>query len=444
MRRRWRGLSVIAATAVALGLVACGGSSSSQSSSAGGGGSSSSGSSGGSLSLKIGDIVPLTGPAAVFGPSWDKAARLAVADANSAAKAAGLNLHVTLTTGDEGSSPQTATTATQQLVSGGASCILGGLSSSDSIAMAKGVTIPAHVVQISPASSSALYGQLHSQGGVTFRTIPSDTLQSQLLADYMKQALGGATGKTVSVAARDDSYGAPASQAFASAWKALGGSISGPVLYDPNATSYDSEASQIVKSHPTAFVIFDDPGTYAKVGAALLRTGAFSGTKLYTTSGFPSAIAGTGIPPAALEGAHVINAGLPASGPALTAYEKAYSASSLKPAEAQPYNENNFDAAMLCALAAAAAHSTTGSDIAAKMDSVVSRSASAYTYQQLQQAFAALKAGKPINYQGVSGSTELNSTGDPSGTIADINQYKQGKLATLSQVTLKNGALTSQ
>ena len=216
------------------------------------------------------------------------------------------------------------------------------------------------------------------------------------------------------------------------------------MLYDPNATSYDSEAAQIVKSHPTAFVIFDDPGTYAKVGAALLRTGAFSAPKLYTTSGFPSAIAGTGIPAAALEGAHVINAGLPASGPALTAYQKALAASPLKPAQAQPYNENNFDAAMLCALGAAAAHSSSGSAIAAKIPSVVSRSATGYNYLHLNQAFAAFKAGKPINYEGVSGSTELDSTGDPTGTIADITQYQQGKLVTLSQVQLKNGGLTKQ
>lgn len=431
MRRPWRGLCVVAAGVMALALAACGG-------------SSSSGSNGGTVNLKIGDIVPLTGPAAVFGPSWDKAARIAVADANNAAKAAGLNLHVTLATGDEGSSPQTATTATQQLVSQGATCILGGLSSSDSIAMAKGVTIPAHVVQISPASSSVLYGDLHSQGQLTFRTIPSDALQSELLAAYMDQALGGASGKTVSVAARDDSYGAPASQAFASAWKGLGGTVSGPVLYDPNATSYDSEAAQIVKGHPAAYVIFDDPGTYAKVGAALLRTGSFSGTNLYTTSGFPSTIAGSGIPPAALEGAHLINAGLPESGPALTAYNNAYSASALKPSAAQPYNQNNFDAGMLCALGAAAAHSTSGSAIAAKIPSVVSKGATSYNYLQLKQAFAALKAGKTINYNGVSGSTQLNATGDPTGTIADVSQYQGGKLVTLKQVTLKDGQLTTQ
>lgn len=432
-------LAVVVAVGVAsFGAVACGGSS--------GGSSSSSGSSGGgsALKLKIGSVLPLTGPIAAFGPSLNKAAELAVADADRAAKAAGLNLQASISTSDEGSSPQDATSATRQLVSQGASCIIGGLASSDSIAMAEGVTIPGKVVQISPGSTSVLYGNLHKNGGVTFRTIPSDALQSVMLADYMAQSFGGAKGKLVSVAARDDSYGAPASQAFAAAWRQLGGTVSGPLLYDPNATSYDSEASRIVANHPAAFVIFDTPSTYAKVGAALLRTGAFKASELYTTSGLPSTVAGTGIPLAALEGAHVLNAGLPVNGPVLKAYEAEYAASSLKPTQAQPYNENAYDAAMLCALSAAAAHSSQGSAMAGKMASVVSSAASVYNYQQLKQAFTALKSGQSIDYDGVSGSTQLDSNGDPTGTAADISQYQKGALVTLKQVQLKNGSLTSQ
>lgn len=433
MQRR---LALVLAVGVAsFGVVACGSSSSSSSGASGGGGAA--------LNLKIGSVLSLTGPIAAFGPSLDKAATLAVNDANRAAKAAGVNVHVSLSTGDEGSSPEDATSATRQLVSQGASCIVGGLASADSIAMAQGVTIPAKVVQISPGSTSVLYGNLHKNGGTTFRTIPSDALQSVLLADYMAQALGGAHGKLVSVAARNDSYGAPASQAFVAAWRRLGGSVSGPLLYDPNAASYDSEAARIVAGHPAAFVIFDTPSTYAKVGAALLRTGAFSASKLYTTSGLPSTIAGSGIPTAALEGAHVVNAGLPGNGPLLKAYEAEYADSSLKPKQAQPYNENSYDAAMICALAAAAAHSTDGAAIAKKIPSVEAPGATVYNFHQLKQAFAAVNNGKSIDYAGVSGSTQLDSNGDPTGTVADITQYQKGSLALLKQVRLKNGSLTA-
>src|SRR6185437_7565934 len=54
------------------------------------------------LDLKIADIVPLTGANASFGPSFHKAAELAVAQAQVAAKATGVSLQITLKEGDEG------------------------------------------------------------------------------------------------------------------------------------------------------------------------------------------------------------------------------------------------------------------------------------------------------------------------------------------------------
>lgn len=394
------------------------------------------------VGLKIGDVAPLTGANAAFGPSWIKAAQLAAADANSAAKAAGVPFTVTVNSADEGDTPQSATSATRQLVGEGDSCILGGTSSTDSIAMAEAVTIPAHVVQISPAASSVLYGNLHSRGGSTFRTLPSDALGTQVLAAYMARKLGGATGKIVSVAGRNDSYGGPAAKAFAAAWRKLGGKVEGPVLYDPNASSYDSEAAQIVKGHPAAFVIYDFPETYAKVGAALLRTGAFNASKLYTTAGFPSTIP-SGFPAAALEGAYVISPGEPPAGAALHAFNAAFTASKLSPRAQQPYSVNNFDAAMLCILSSEAAHSSSGSAMAAKMLSVVSANAPKHDFRTLTKAFTTLNVNKRIDYVGVSGSTQLNSHGDPTGTVAAVTEYKNGKLVTLRTIRLADGKLTT-
>ncbi|MHB1998970.1 MAG: ABC transporter substrate-binding protein [Solirubrobacteraceae bacterium] len=423
-------LATVGIAVISLGISACGGSSS-------GGGSGG----GGTVNLKLGDVVELTGAAAEFGPSWDKAARLAAADANAAAKKAGVKLNVSVSTADEGSSPQTAVSATRKLVSEGAGCILGGLSSSDSIAMAEGVTIPGEVVQISPSSTSVLYGELHKKGGFTFRTIPSDALNSQLLADYMAKKLGGAQGKLVSVTAEDTSYGAPASKAFAEAWTKLGGSVQGPFLYSATTTSFDADAAKIVANHPTAFVHFDEPGTFAKLGAALLRTGQFEASKLYSSSGYPSEIP-KGMPAAAIEGSVYVNAGLPPEGEALEEYEKAYSSSSIKPSGAQPYNENNYDAAMLCILAAAAAHSGEGKAIATHIATIAKEGATKYSYGQFAEAFEAIKAGRPIDYSGLSGSTQLDSEGDPTSTLATINQYRHGKLAQVSEVELVGGKMT--
>src|SRR5205823_10782576 len=54
-----------------------------------------------SNTLKVGDIVPLTGDLAPFGPSGEKAARLAVNQANAALKQDGIKLTVKLENADE-------------------------------------------------------------------------------------------------------------------------------------------------------------------------------------------------------------------------------------------------------------------------------------------------------------------------------------------------------
>jgi len=390
--------------------------------------------------VKIGDVVPLTGPLASFGPSFYKAAEIAVSEANAAAKAANVPMSFSISSADEGSGPTSAVSAARQLESNGLSCLLGGTSTADSVAMAQAVTIPSQLTQISPAASSSVYGAEHAKGGLTFRTIQDDNFQAKVLAYFMAKNLGGAKGKLVAVGGRNDSYGGPATAAFAAAWKSLGGKVTGPVLYDPNALSYDSVASQLVAGNPVAFVIEDFPQTYAKVGAALLRTGKFSGTNLYTTSGFPATIP-TGTPDAALEGAWVIQPGQPTSGPVIAAYNKLYASFDASPKLQQPYNTNNFDAAMLCILGAVAAHSSSGAAIAKKIEDVSAPPGPQYTYTQLTAAFKALWAGKKINFQGVSGSLDLDSNGDVSGGLIDVNRYKNNSLTLISQANFVNDEL---
>lgn len=396
--------------------------------------------SGKTINLKIGEVVPLTGPLASFGPSFYKAGQMAVAQANAAAKAAGYPMNITIAQGDEGTSPTTAVSAARQLAAGGMNCLIGGISTGDSVAMAQAVTIPGKLTQIAPTASAAIYGTLHKKGGLTSRTIQTDAFQTLVLAHVMAQQLHGAKGKLVSVGGRNDSYGAPATAEFAAAWKKLGGLVQGPVLYDPNASSYDSEAAQIVANNPVAYVIEDFPETYAKVGAALLRTGKFSAANLYTTSGFPAQIP-AGTPPEALNGAWVVQPGSPTSGKMISTYNKRYAAFPAKPKAQQPFNTNNYDATMLCILASAAAHSSSGAAIAKKVISVSGPKGKAYSFLQLTAAFKALKAGKDINYEGVSGSLDLNSQGDPGAGLANVNQYQAGNLKLLRQVNYVGGKL---
>ena len=212
--------------------------------------------------------------------------------------------------------------------------------------------------------------------------------------------------------------------------------MTGPILYDPNALSYDSVASQLVAGNPAAFVIEDFPQTYAKVGAALLRTGKFSANNLYTTSGFPATIP-SGTPAAALKGAWVIQPGQPTSGPVIAAYNKLYASFNATPKAQQPYNTNNFDAAMLCILGAVAATPRTEPRSRRRSARSARLQGTSYTYLQLAAAFKALWAGKDINFQGVSGSLDLDSNGDVSGGLIDVNRYVNNNLKLIRQAKFR-------
>jgi ABC-type branched-subunit amino acid transport system substrate-binding protein len=429
------GLALLAACVAAALIATAAGARSGESNSTAGSGAARK-----TINLKIGDVVPLTGPLSSFGPSFYKAAKMAVAMSNQAAKAAGYPMHISISEGDEGAGPTSSVSAARQLAAGGMNCLLGGTSTGDSVAMAKAVTIPGRLTQISPTASSVVYDQVHAQGHLTFRTAQTDAFQTLVLAYFLKQQLHGAKGKVVSVAGRNDSYGGPATSGFASSWRKLGGKVAGPVLYDPNATSYDSEAAKIVAGNPKAFMIEDFPETYAKVGAALLRTGKFSASKLYTTSGFPAQIP-AGTPPAALNGAWVVQPGQPTSGKVIKAYNKRYASFKASPKKQQPFNTNNFDAAMLCILASASAHSSSGPAIAKKVISVSGPPGKPYSFLNLKAAFTALKAGKDINFQGVSGSLDLNHLGDPGGGLINVNRYQNGNLVLLRQLNFVGGKL---
>ncbi len=266
---------------LSFGVAACGSDDSSDSSSSGGGGEA-------TLDLTIGDLIPLTGDLSDFGPPGDKAANLAVDKINEAAQEAGADHTVTLVTEDDQTSDQAGVSAARKLVSDGASCIAGSWASSVTIPVARSVSLREGVLEISPASTSDEITGLDDPDGLINRTAPPDSFQGPTLADAIAEDLGSADGKTVNIGARNDSYGTGLAKTFSDAWEAQGGSIGQEVIYDPEAATYDSEASKITSGNPDATVIIDFPETFAKVGPALVRTGNYDPSTTWGTDGLAS------------------------------------------------------------------------------------------------------------------------------------------------------------
>ena len=385
------------------------------------------------FTIHIGVVVPFTGASAVFGPAYAKSAGLAVQQAKTALRQAGVNdVKIQIEYADDGTTPEGGVNAARKMISKGADCILGALTSASSIAIAQAATVPARVPQIGPNNSAPALTDLKDDG-YFFRTMPSDALQAPILARLIKEELGA--GKTISLAGRNDAFGTGLLPLLKKSLDKLGMKTQGPLLYDPTAASYNSEADDIVKGNPDAYVILDFPANYAKIGSALLRTGKFNGRKLFVAGGWPSTIPSF-IPTASLEGARGTVAGSLTGTKAAQAFDALFKS---KPGtkDRQTLDSNNFDGAMICILAAVAANSGKGSDIVKQIQRVASAPGRTYTYLNLAGAIRAIKAGKDINYEGAGGPVDFDKNGDLNAALYNVYEYKDGKQDVIRQLKIR-------
>lgn len=413
-----------AIAALSLGVAACGDDDDGDSTSADGGSSE-------TLDLTVGALIPQTGDLSIFAPAGEKAAELAVEELNAGFGDAGSDSKVTLEVGDTETKPQPATQAAKKLISDGASCLAGAWGSANTIPVGQSVASSQQVPLISPASTSPEITDLPDDGYV-FRTAPSDALQGQVLADAVGEAFG--TDATISVAGRNDAYGDGITNEFAAAFETNGGTINGPVLYDPEASSYDSEAGDIVSGNPDGFVIIDFEDPYGKVGAALVRTGDFDATKMFTADGLAFDEIPNTIPSDSLDGASGTRPATPEDSETAQAFTELYESSDLKPKARNTFDAQNFDAVSLCALAAVAAGSTDGADIQSKIQEVSSAPGDQYDYTQFSDAITALQNGDDIDFQGISGPLDLDDNGDPTVATYEVFNYDGGELVVQEQV----------
>jgi ABC-type branched-subunit amino acid transport system substrate-binding protein len=411
---------------LSFGIAACGSSSDSSSTSATGGGSASGTT---SLDLKIGGLFPQTGDLSDFGPSGAKAAQVAVDEINK------VDPSVTLTTEDDQTSDQAGVSAARKLVADGTSCIDGAYASSVSIPVARSVSIREGVLQISPASTSDEITGLEDNGLMN-RTAPPDSFQGPALADAIAKDLGDPNGKVVNIGARNDSYGTGLVDTFTGAWESLGGTVGQTVVYDPEAASYDAEATKIVSGSPDAIAIFDFPETFAKVGPALARTGDYDPSITWGTDGLASSSLPKTVGADTVEGFRGTAPGTPKGTDTAAAFDKLYTSSDPTDVARNTFDTQTFDAAILCYLAAVAADSTDGQAMADQVRDVSGPPGAKFTYEQLGDAVTALQNGDDIDYEGVSGPINMDENGDATAGVYDVYEYKGGKLNIVDQVPL--------
>jgi ABC-type branched-subunit amino acid transport system substrate-binding protein len=418
-----RFLAAVAGLVLVLGVAACGGDDDDDD---GGGGEA-------QLDLVIGDSVPLTGDLAPFGPPGQKAADMAIGQINAAIQQTGAEHTVSIVHEDNETNPQAAVQVARKMVqSDGATCLAGAWASADSLPTAQSVTIPEGVLQISPASTSTELTTLEDDGLLN-RVPPADNLQGPVLAQVIAEEVGGAQGKTINIGARNDSYGEAFTEALTQGFEELGGTVGEAVLYDPEQPSFNSEAQQITSGNPDGIAIIDFPETFEKVGPALERTGAWDPNKAYITDGLASGDLVEALDPL-MNGFRGTAPGTPEAGAASQAFDALYQQSEPQNVERNTFDAQNFDAVTLCYLAAVAAGSTDGKEMADQLQDITGPPGTKYTWEQLPDAATALQNGEDIDFVGAAGEIDLDDNGDPEKGVYDVYRIENADFSPIRQV----------
>jgi len=360
------------------------------------------------LTLKIGTILPQSGTLAFLGPPEEAGVALGVKDVNDA----DLGITVEVEYRDSGdTTTDTATVSVTDLLSLDVSAIIGAASSGVSKTVIDQI-VAAGVVQFSPANTSIDFTD-YADDGLYWRTAPSDVLQGEVLGNQIAE--DGV--QTLGIFQLNDSYGTGLTSKITEVFEAAGGEVTAAPTFNTGDTTFTTQISEIMATNPDAIalVTFDE----AKVIVPALRGAGYAGP-LYLVDG-NLADYSADFAAGALTGSKGTLPGLDTGtlgdftdrlleiDPSLTDYS---------------YAAESYDAVILIALAALAANSTKGVDIAAKLQEVSGGSGDGKKATDFASAAQIILDGGVVDYDGNSGPITFDENGDPTEATIGIYEYK--------------------
>jgi len=358
------------------------------------------------LTLTIGTILPQSGALAFLGPPEEAGVALAVQEINEA----GLGITVDAIYRDSGdTTTDTATVSVTDLLSQDVDAIVGAASSGVSFTVIDQIT-GAGVVHFSPANTSPDF-TTYDDDGLYFRTAPSDLLQGEVLGNLIAE--DGAA--TLGLLVLNDAYGTGLATQLTSTFEAAGGEVVEEQLFNEGDTSFDSQISALTAAAPDAIAVitFDQ----AKIVVPGLVGAGYPGENLYFVDGNLADYS------ADFETGLITGAKGTAPAPNLTD-NFTDRLLEIDPAlDSFLYSSESYDAVILIALAALAAGSTEGVDIASKLQEVSGGSGDGEKATDFASAAQIILDGGIVDYDGPSGPITLNDAGDPTEATIGIFEY---------------------
>lgn len=361
--------------------------------------------------VKIGALAGVTGPIATMAPAIMKGAEMAVSQVNAQGGILG-GRTLKMVTGDSACNPQNAIDAANKLINvSQVVAIVGPMCSGATIAVANSVAVPAGVVLVLATATSPEITGL-KDNDLVFRVVPSDAFQGAASARNM---LSKGT-KKVAVTYINNDYGKGLADAFVAEFKAKGGTVTHNMAHEEKKASYRSELATLAAGGADTLAVFALGGD---TGMTIIRQSLENGY-------FEKFVGGDGMKDNVLLrelgaenlGGLIVTAPSAAESESLSIFKKAFKAFGGDPDGV--FVGNGYDAGFILALAIEKAGSTDRSKISAALRAVASAPGEPILAGEWSKAVGLIKAGKDIDYQGVTGSHEFDAAGDVAGVVAEI------------------------
>lgn len=362
------------------------------------------------LTLSIGSVLPQTGSLAFLGPPEEAGVLLAVNEVNEAAK----GLTVDFTPGDSGDADNKAfETTVPKLQNAGVSAMIG--------AAASGVTklfldsnVAAGIITFSPANTSPDFTTWEDDN-LYWRTAPSDLLQGEVLGNLVAED----GHKNIGIIYQNDAYGTGLFGVVKEVFESTGGTVVAEASYNDGDSSFDAQVATVTAANPDAIVLITFE-QFATIAPLLVNAGQ-SAENFYLVDGNLKQW-GDGVS-VSLEGAKGTTPGPVLEDDFKERLNAAWVEGGSTDLEDFSYAAESYDAVILLALASLAAGSTTGPDIATKLQEVSGGSGEGTTCTSFAECADIILEGGVADYDGYSGPVTFDDAGDPTEASIGIFQF---------------------
>ncbi len=373
--------------------------------------------------LRIGTVLSITGDLSPYGPDNQNGTDMAVSEINAAGGVLGHPIYIYHT--DDQTNPTAAAAATRALISTDQVNAIVGATGSGQCAQVIPIAAANHVFEISGSCTSPIFSNLSLTNGFWARTAPSDALQGVVAASYVRSNLSINDSAVIGI---NNAYGTGLAGVYAASFKAMHGNITdNPVMtvteVGSGATDYSTQLEQIMSATPKPQLIY--LAGYPADGVLMMKNWhtllgsnpSWASVKwmfsegLYDQTNFLTALDSTyGSGETAWQGsAPSAYGGI--TGPNFAAWATTFKAKYGH--NPTLFDDTNYDAVYMIALAAEIGGSYSGDTIKANIRNVAVSGGQTILPGQWAQALTAIQASKSVDYVGASGGTQVNQFGDP-------------------------------